>query len=267
MSAILNFEKSPLPLERMQALLPIAKKKYKEASPFPHIVFDDFFDLEVADKILSEFPGRKDIDWIDYYDGNQIKLGNENEDNIGFFTRYILYSLNSATFLKFLSELTEIPNIISDPFFRGGGLHNIGRGGKLGIHIDFNKHQNYNLDRKLNLLFYLNKNWIEEYGGHIEFWDDEIKRCIKKILPVFNRMVIFSTTEKSYHGHPEPLICPPERCRKSLALYYYTVPHFYQEANQNHSTEFKNRPEEKKEPSNKIRIKRYFHRLAKKINF
>ena len=64
MSAILNFEKAPLPLERMKALLPKAKIKYKEASPFPHIVFDDFFDLEVAEKVLSEFPSRKDIKWI-----------------------------------------------------------------------------------------------------------------------------------------------------------------------------------------------------------
>jgi hypothetical protein len=35
-------------------------------------------------------------------------------------------------------------------------------------------------------------------------------------------MVIFSTTDFSYHGHPEPLNCPDNRSRRSLALYYYT---------------------------------------------
>ena len=115
MSAILNFERSPLLLEKMKALLPTAKKQYQEASPFPHIVFDDFFDAEVAEKVLSEFPGKNDIDWIDYYDGNQVKLANENEENIGAFTRYVLYSLNSSTFLKFLEELVGIPDLLSDP--------------------------------------------------------------------------------------------------------------------------------------------------------
>ena len=81
----------------MESLLPDAKIKYQEGAPFPHFVFDDFFDDNVVEKVLSEFPGKSDIDWIDYYDRNQIKLGNEIEDNIGFFTRYILYSLNSAT--------------------------------------------------------------------------------------------------------------------------------------------------------------------------
>ena len=115
MSAILNFERSPLPLEKMKALLPTAKKQYQEASPFPHIVFDDFFDTEVAEKVLSEFPGKNDIDWIDYYDGNQVKLANENEENISAFIRYVLYSLNSSTFLKFLEELVGIPDLLSDP--------------------------------------------------------------------------------------------------------------------------------------------------------
>ena len=131
--------------------------------------------------MLSEFPGKNEIDWIDYYDGNQVKLANEDEANISAFTRYVLYSLNSSTFLKFLEELVGIPDLVSDPSFRGGGLHNIFRRGKLGIHIDFNKHQKYDLDRRLNLLLYLNKEWKEEFGGHIELWDPEMKKCVKKL--------------------------------------------------------------------------------------
>ena len=263
MSAILNFERSPLPFEKMKALLPTAKKLYQEASPFPHIVFDDFFDAEVAEKVLSEFPGKNDIDWIDYYDGNQVKLANENEENIGAFTRYVLYSLNSSTFLKFLEELVGIPDLLSDSSFRGGGLHNISRGGKLGIHVDFNKHQKYDLDRRLNLLLYLNKDWEEEFGGHIELWDPEMKQCVKKVLPIFNRMVIFTTTATSFHGHPDPLNCPPDRSRISLALYYYTVGQ--EERGTTHSTLFRIRPGEKEESPNKIKIKKFFHRFSSKM--
>jgi hypothetical protein len=46
---------------------------------------------------------------------------------------------------------------------------------------------------------------------------------VKKFLPVFNRMVIFNTTDLSYHGHPDPLNCPEDRSRRSLALFYYTI--------------------------------------------
>ena len=265
MSDLMNFEQSPLPLTRMESLLPDAKIKYQEGVPFPHFVFDDFFDDNVVEKVLSEFPGKNDIDWIDYYDGNQVKLANEKESNIGFFTRYLLYSLNSSTFLTFLEELTGISDLISDPYFRGGGLHNIFRGGKLGVHIDFNKHQKYNLDRRLNLLLYLNKDWEEEFGGHIELWDPEMKQCITKVLPIFNRMVIFNTTEASFHGHPEPLNCPTDRSRKSLALYYYTIGQQEDDVSPTHSTLFRTRPGEKEESKSKTRIKKFFHRLSKKI--
>ena len=265
MSGIMNFEQSPLPLTRMESLLPDAKIKYQEGVPFPHFVFDDFFDDHVVEKVLLEFPGKSDIDWIDYYDRGQVKLANEKESNIGLFTRYLLYSLNSSTFLTFLEELTGIQDLISDPYFRGGGLHNISRGGKLGVHIDFNKHQKYNLDRRLNLLLYLNKGWKEEFGGHIEFWDSGMKQCVKKLLPIFNRMVIFNTTETSFHGHPEPLNCPSDRSRKSLALYYYTIGQQEDDVSSTHSTLFRTRPGEKEESKSKTRIKKFFHRLSKKV--
>ena len=108
MSDIMNFNQSPLPLTRMESLLPLAKTEYQDGAPFPHIVFDDFFDGNVVEKVLSEFPGKNDIDWIDHYDEDQVKLANEKESNIGFFTRYLLYSLNPSTFLTFLEELTGI---------------------------------------------------------------------------------------------------------------------------------------------------------------
>ena len=76
----------------------------------------------------------------------------------------------------------------------GAGQHEIKPGGLLKIHADFNKHNISGLDRRLNVLVYLNKDWKEEYGGHFELWDKDMKHCVKKILPTFNTMAIFSTT-------------------------------------------------------------------------
>ena len=35
--------------------------------------------------------------------------------------------------------------------------------------------------------------------------------------------MIFNTGQISFHGYPDPITCPPDVTRKSLALYYYTV--------------------------------------------
>ena len=266
MPASANFDESLLPLGKMRSILPEAKKAYAEAEPFPHIYFDDFFDDNVVEKVLKEFPGENDIDWLKYYDGHQKKLANENEQNIGLFSRHVLYSLNSSLFLKFLEELTGITNLISDPSFRGGGLHNIYRGGKLGVHADFNKHERYGLDRRLNLLLYLNKEWREEYGGHIELWNREMKQCVRSYLPKFNRVVIFTTTETSFHGHPKPLSCPEYMSRKSLALYYYTNGRPEEDKDDHHSTIFKLRPDEKIESKLILKIKKFLRRWPNLFN-
>ena len=266
MPATANFKESFLPLKKMRLLLPEARKNYAQAKPFPHIYFDDFFDNNAVERLLEEFPGENDIDWIKYYDGHQKKLANENEQNIGLFSRHFLYSLNSSLFLKFLEELTGITSLISAPSFRGGGLHSIFRGGKLGVHADFNKHEQYGLDRRLNLLLYLNKDWREEYGGHIELWDREMKECVRSYLPKFNRVVIFTTTSASFHGHPEPLSCPEHMNRKSMALYYYTNGIPEEEREGCHSTVFKLRPNEKVEGKLMLKTKKAFRRWAKLFN-
>ena len=100
--------------------------------------------------------------------------------------------------------------MISDPYFVGGGLHQITRGGKLEVHTDFNFHTKFRLDRRLNVLIYLNRDWKEEYGGHLELWNPEMTRAERKILPVFNRCAIFSTTSFSYHGTSDTA-CLPSR--------------------------------------------------------
>src|SRR5262249_10915505 len=97
-------------------------------------------------------------------------------------------------------------------------------------------------DRRLNLLVYLNRDWNDEYGGHLELWDPSMTRCVHKILPVFNRCVVFSTTDRSYHGHPTPLACPRDRNRKSIALYYYSNGRPQEERSESHSTLFRDRP-------------------------
>jgi hypothetical protein len=232
-----------LPIGRMKEEMQGARASYLGANPFPHIVFDNFFDSEVLDLILAEFPRPNQIRWQEFDNAQEIKLASAVEASFGPVTRLLFYHLNSMTFLDFLSGVTGIENLISDPSFDGGGLHQIVRGGKLGIHSDFNKHGRYGLDRRLNVLLYLNKDWREEYGGNLELWDRSMTRCEAKVLPIFNRMMIFGTTDFTYHGHPDPLRCPEGITRKSLALYYFTNGRPAAEISGQHSTIFRDRQE------------------------
>jgi hypothetical protein len=230
-----------LPLARMKELAASGAATYSKAQPFPHIVLDDFFDPHLIDLVLSEFPTPDGIRWQQFDNRHEIKLASAVESSFGPVTRLFLYHLNSISFLEFLSALTGIPNLISDPGFDGGGLHQIVRGGKLAIHADFNRHRAYSLDRRLNLLLYLNKDWREEYGGHLQLWNRDMTRCEAKVLPVFNRVMIFSTTDFTYHGHPDPLQCPEGMTRKSLALYYFSNGRPAEEVSDGHSTLFRPR--------------------------
>jgi 2OG-Fe(II) oxygenase superfamily len=230
-----------LPLARMEAVTESAHHSYMNAKPFPHVVFDDFFDPALIERVLEEFPKPNAIRWQNFDNPQEIKLASARESTFGPATRLLMYHLNSITFLEFLSRVTGIDNLIPDPGFEGGGLHQIVRGGKLGVHADFNKHRQYGLDRRLNLLLYLNKNWREEYGGHLQLWDRDMTRSEAKVLPIFNRVMIFGTTDFTYHGHPDALQCPEGVTRKSLALYYFSNGRPREEVTGEHSTLFRAR--------------------------
>jgi hypothetical protein len=207
-----------------ESLMPLAEansQRFRTAEPFPHIVFDDFLPEWVVDRVLEEFPDPGDVPWKEFKQTTSKKLASEGDAFFGDFTRHLLAELNSATFLQFLERLTGIDALVPDPYFFGGGLHQIERGGFLKVHEDFSRHETLRLDRRLNAIIYLNKDWDPDWGGALEFWDKGMTQAVQSTLPIFNRCVIFSTTPPSNHGHPEPLACPAERTRRSLALFYY----------------------------------------------
>jgi Rps23 Pro-64 3,4-dihydroxylase Tpa1-like proline 4-hydroxylase len=224
--------------------------QYRAAEPFPHICLDGLFDEKVLESLLDDFPATQNTSWRKseeeqrLYQHRKLQLPRVLELSSG--TRDFVLRLNSPDFLDFLEKLTGIEGLIPDPYFEGAGLHQIEKGGYLKVHADFNWHKKLKLHRRLNLLLYLNKDWKEEYGGHLEVWDRGMKRCVKRYLPIFNRTIIFNTTDFSYHGHPEPLNCPEERSRRSLSLYYYSSDRPADEISAEHNTLYRARPGEKR---------------------
>lgn len=222
---------------------------YAVAEPFPHAVIDGLIPDGVLDAVADEFPDPQAADWQEFSRRTEVKLALADPEQMGPQARHLLAELNGQVFVEFLSELTGIDRLITDHTLAGGGLHQIRPGGFLGVHADFNRHDGLGLDRRLNALLYLNRDWDESYGGNLELWDRDMRRAVISVPPVFNRLVVFSTTDTAFHGHPDPLTCPPERCRRSLALYYYTNGRPGEGAARRHSTLFQSRPGERKHVS------------------
>jgi hypothetical protein len=214
---------------------------YVAAQPFPHVVIDDFLPDWMLRDVLREFPSDEGLQ---YFDRAQERLKFQyHPQACGPRTRHLLAELNSQAFLAFLTAVTGIKGLIPDPYFVGGGLHETKRGGHLGIHADFNIHPKMHVVRRLNLLIYLNENWDPAFGGDLELWDRAMTRCELKVAPVFGRALLFNTDLDSFHGHPDPMPCPAERSRRSIALYYYTSPAEGLQSVPVRTTNFKARPQ------------------------
>ena len=206
-----------------EAKLPELADSYRKGDPFPQIVLDDFLPEDVAQKAYEAFPSVKDQGWIHYVHFNEKKHGLNKKDLLPEYIQKLIGELNSERFLDWLMALSGIEDLKEDEMLEGGGLHQSLKGGFLNIHADFTVHPHKkNWRRRMNLLIYLNPEWQDEYGGFLELWSRDMKQCVHSIKPAFNKAVIFNTDEDSYHGLPDPINCPEDDSRKSLALYYFT---------------------------------------------
>jgi hypothetical protein len=169
------------------------KSAYIGNAPFPNIAFPDFFNAEILKGVLSEFPDiEKTEKDIFYNNPNEQKYATKGEYRFGPKTKEFVHFLNSQPFLEFLQELTGIKEtLIPDPYFEGGGFHQIKPGGFLKLHVDFHQHRKMKLDRRLNILVYLNENWQESYGGHFELWEKDMSKRVVRIAPLFNTLAMF----------------------------------------------------------------------------
>jgi len=212
---------------------------YESAVPFPHIVMDEFLEPWAAKAAMEEFPPLDPDQWNNYLHTNERKFSNTDPETWGPALRAILNELNSPRFVKFVGDLIGVPGLMADPSLEGGGLHQSTRGGFLNVHSDFTVHPHHRKwERRANLLLYLNDEWKPEYGGDLELWSADMKRCVNTVSPVANRVLIFTTGVDSFHGHPEPMRCPEGTARRSLALYYFSV----EEDPLVRSTEYRARP-------------------------
>jgi len=208
-------------LDELYSFAEKKKDEYLGASPFSHTILVSFFDQAKLEEIEKELSSIKEFAYEKKFYGSIKKRGQDDLFKLPPTTKNFLLFLNSHVFVTLLEKLSGIEGLIPDPHYYGGGYHEIETGGFLKMHTDFNWHERLKLDRRINLLIYLNSNWNESWGGDLKLAEKNIKPTVS-VSPKINTSVIFSTTDFSFHGHPEPLACPENVRRRSLALYYYS---------------------------------------------
>src|SRR5579863_1690931 len=211
------------------ALLELAAQRsneYRAAQPFPHITLDGLFAAELLDQAIAELPGPA-AQWKEYDTADERKRVCSDAAAFGPTAEILVHALNSAPFLRFLESLTGIQGLIPDPHLHAAGYMRVAAGGFLGLHYDFATQRELKLDRRINVLLYLNRDWRPEWGGQLDLHSNEplsspAHRAIE-VEPLFNRLLVFNTPH-ALHGHPRRIACPAGRARLCLSWYYYTAP-------------------------------------------
>jgi Rps23 Pro-64 3,4-dihydroxylase Tpa1-like proline 4-hydroxylase len=206
-----------------------ALSTYGREGPFDHCVIDNFFKKKIAVQLESEFPDFDSDKWHEYNNAIEVKRVCNNWNVFPPTTYQVFNYLNSNEFLKILrSVIFQNKELYPDVGLNGGGWHIHKQGGKLNTHLDYSLHPKLGLQRKLNIIIYLNSNWKKEWDGNLGLWSNKSNKkpgkLVKQIEPKFNRAVLFDTTQNSWHGLPNPLKCPKTEFRKSLAVYYLCEP-------------------------------------------
>lgn len=199
-------------------------RSYRAAQPFPHIVIDGFLEPAVATSIADELESEDISGW--HRDDHQEQVNKrwmDRPERLPPATGAALRRMNSPEVCGWFSRLTGIDSLQADDAYLGGGVHVSLTGGRLGVHADFNLHPQTGLHRRVNALLFLNRGWDPAWNGQLELWTNTLSQPAEIVNPDFNRLVVFSITDDAFHGVPQPLACPPDRRRLSLALYYYTA--------------------------------------------
>jgi Rps23 Pro-64 3,4-dihydroxylase Tpa1-like proline 4-hydroxylase len=215
--------------------------QYRGAGPFPHIVLDGLFSAALLDRAIAELPG-VEANWTGYDTVNERKKVCSDTASFGPTAETIAHALNSSRFVQFLQKLTGIEGLIPDPHLHAAGYMKVSPGGFLGLHYDFATQRELLLDRRINVLLYLNRDWQADWGGQLELHSNDPLEAPghreESVEPAFNRLVIFNTPN-ALHGHRKPLTCPQGRARLCLSWYYYTAPPVPGWAARSTSVEFK----------------------------
>jgi hypothetical protein len=203
----------------------LVRRQMQAAPGFPHFCIDDFLEPAFAWAAHDSFPSYAEAQRVGFSFAGVNEKRKTQITDVALFAppiRRLHELLASEAFVERMSYISGIPNLVADPQLVGGGIHETNHGGHLDVHVDFNVNEGTGLFRRLNILVYFNVGWQESDGGVLDLWDADVRRCVGRFVPVFNRAAGFATSASSWHG-VTPVTCAADRLRRSFAAYYYTA--------------------------------------------
>ncbi len=227
-------------LERLERSSDTIRQDFQSDTGIPtrFCVLDDLLPGEIAMRIAAEFPPVDDMRLLNSF--REKKYASKALDKFEPIIEDITFAFQDERVIRKITELTGLKDAVGDPHLYAGGISAMAQGHFLNPHID-NSHdgdqENY---RVLNLLYYVTPGWKAENGGNLELWDENVTRPVE-IPSVFNRLVLMSTHEKSWHSVNR---VKSEGTRRCVSNYYFS-PHSPNGYETTHVTYFMARPEQK----------------------
>ena len=188
----------------------------------PHTIVDDFLPEHLFDAVTTELETFPEERWIT----KQLKNSGVRKESRDFVdtpsVQSMMTELTAHSFLTWMSSVTNFDDIIPDPHHLGAGASSAPSGAYLGLHVDFNWNNTLRLSRKVNLIYYANREWQSDWNGQLEFWTRDKKDMLLSIEPKPNRLVFWEFEQNYLHGFSKPLECPQDVARNNLMTVYYS---------------------------------------------
>lgn len=193
---------------------------FSKGKPSPSIIIENFFHDDVALSLNEECQNSDDSQWKVFTRNGSHMIEYNNIQQLP--KAYEAYSyLHSGPFLKWLEQLTGIDGLIPDPHLIGAGYSRSFKGDTLKVHTDFNWNNELKLYRVLSLIVYLTPGWKEEWGGGLDFYNEDRTEVIKTLPCLYNNCAIWKYEELGFHGYTTPISCPEGKSRNSIRAFYY----------------------------------------------
>ena len=203
-----------------------------------YCAIDDLLPAEIAAEIAAAFPPSDEMRLLDSF--RERKYTSKSLDKFDPLIADITFAFQDKRVIDKVAELTGITDAVGDPHLYAGGISAMAPGHFLNPHLD-NSHdgeqRNY---RVLNLLYYITPDWSTDNGGNLELWDEKVTTPVE-IPSLYNRLVLMSTNDRSWHSVNEVKANGTRRCISN----YYFSPHSPNGYETTHVTYFMARPEQK----------------------
>ena len=198
---------------------------------------DNLLPEELARKISAAFPPLEEMRLMDSF--REKKYTSKTLNKFDSIIEDITFAFQDERVIETVARLTGIKDAVGDPNLYAGGISAMAKGHFLQPHLD-NSHDYEQKDyRVLNLLYYITPGWKAENGGNLELWNEDVTERVE-IPSLFNRLVLMSTNDKSWHSVNEVKV---EGARCCVSNYYFSPnsPNGYETT---HVTYFQARPEQ-----------------------